>query len=155
MNRYQNVLTPVDFSPISQDLARRAQELAEHYQAKLTLLHIIEDFPVGAEPFGEPGALIVPVEVQQAQFEQAHKQLQTLREQLKLADTTQLKATEGMASDAIIQYAQEHAIDLIVMGHNSHKGFLGFMMGSTAATVLKQAECDVFIIQNRPADTED
>lgn len=155
MNRYQNVLTPVDFSPISQDLARRAQELAEYYQAKLTLLHIIEDFPVGAEPFGEPGALIVPVEVQQAQFAEAHAQLQTLCEQLKLPDTTQLHAIEGLPSDTIIQYAQENTTDLIVMGHNSHKGFLGFMMGSTAATVLKQAECDVFIIQNRLADTED
>ncbi len=153
MKSYQNILCPVDFSPISQRIAYRAHDLAQHYQASLTLIHVIEDYPMGVEPFGEPAALIIPPELQEQHLETAYKNLKELRQQLDFSDTVGLKVVDGAPSDAVIFYAKEHSIDLIVVGHNSHKGFLGFMMGSTASTILKHAECDVFILQNRPSDS--
>ena len=53
MFMYTHILVPVDFSPVSQRSINRAQELAAHYQAQLTVLHIVEDIPLGVAAFGD------------------------------------------------------------------------------------------------------
>ena len=46
MENYQHILIAADFSEHSQQVINRAQELAERYQAKLSICHIIEDLPI-------------------------------------------------------------------------------------------------------------
>lgn len=51
---------------------------------------------------------------------------------------------KGHTARAIVDYANENAIDLIVIG--SHKPGLGrFLLGSTAARVVRHANCAVHV----------
>ena len=52
MKPYQHILVPVDFSQASQNSVQRAADLAQHYQAKLSLLHVVEDLSLGKVAFG-------------------------------------------------------------------------------------------------------
>ena len=45
MRQYRHILVAIDFSEISEAAAEQAFDLAGHYRAELTVLHIIEHFP--------------------------------------------------------------------------------------------------------------
>ncbi|BDZ74202.1 hypothetical protein GCM10025856_19210 [Methylophaga marina] len=44
--KYQHILIATDFSKQKDLISAKAQELAEQHQAKLSICHIIEDFPL-------------------------------------------------------------------------------------------------------------
>ena len=46
MKSYKNILCATDFSDFCTVAAERAAELARFYDARLTLLHVVEHFPV-------------------------------------------------------------------------------------------------------------
>ena len=147
MFAYKNILVPVDFSPVSQRSINRAQEIAAQYQAYLTLLHIVEDIPLGVAAFGDVGAVYLSPDTHDLVKETAQKQLTELAQQMQLGTEIKLKVIDGYANTSINAYAEDHHIDLIVIGHSAKSGFLGMLMGSTAETVAKHAKCDVLVMR--------
>ena len=147
MFAYKNILVPVDFSPVSQRSINRASEIAAHYQAHLTLLHVVEDIPLGVAAFGDVGAVYMSPDTHDLVKETAQKQLAELAQQMQLGTEIKLKVIDGYANTSINDYAEDHHIDLIVIGHSAKSGFLGMLMGSTAETVAKHAKCDVLVMR--------
>ncbi|MCP4406270.1 MAG: universal stress protein [Gammaproteobacteria bacterium] len=45
MHIYKHILVPIDFSEISEMAAGQAIEIIKCYQARVTLLHVVERFP--------------------------------------------------------------------------------------------------------------
>lgn len=77
----------------------------------------------------------------QAGFERAKE---ILEEKTAGLEGVTAEITRGHASRAIIDYAIAHAIDCIVIG--SHKpDFSDFLIGSTAARVVRHAPCAVHV----------
>ncbi|SEA67825.1 universal stress protein A [Thiothrix caldifontis] len=150
MYRYQHLLAPIDFSNSSINVVQRARELAEMYDARLTLLHVLEDVPLGIEPFGESTSLMLNEELRNQQRENAEKQMQSLIQQLNLPLSVEPAIKEGFATDTILEFAQHKNIDLIVIAHSGKKGFLGFL-GSTANAVVKATQCDVLVMRDHVA----
>ena len=54
----------------------------------------------------------------------------------------------GMPADEIVQYADEHAIDLIVMGTHGREGVMRVVLGSVAETVVRRARCPVLTVHH-------
>ena len=146
MQRYQHILAPVDFSDASNGVIKRALELAEHYDARLTLLHVVENMPLGIEPFGEPSSLVLSVEIQEQQLSNANAKMQALAQQFSLPLSVEQAVLEGFTTSTLLEFAQEKQVDLIVIAHSGKKGFLGFL-GSTADAVVKSAHCDVLVVR--------
>lgn len=146
MQRYQHILAPVDFSDASNGVIERALELAEHYDARLTLLHVVENMPLGIEPFGEPSSLVLSVEIQEQQLSNATAKMQALAQQFSLPLSVEQAVLEGFTTSTLLEFAQEKQVDLIVIAHSGKKGFLGFL-GSTADAVVKSAHCDVLVVR--------
>lgn len=153
MKSYQHIMVPVDFSDMSASIVMRAQELAEHYNASLSLLHVVQDMAIGSEPFGEPASLVMYEELRELQLERANTQMQLLADQLKLPLSVAREIREGMTSTTVLAAAEEKAVDLLVIGHSGKKGFFGFM-GSTATDVVKVAHCDVLVIRTPKAASQ-
>jgi universal stress protein A len=147
MFAYQHILVPVDFSPVSQRSIYRAQELAAQYQARLTLLHIVEDIPLGVTAFGDVGAIYMAPDTEEKLIEAAKTQLADLAKRMNLEETVQLVTFNGYPNVSINSYAEENQVDLIVIGHNAKHGLLGLLMGSTAETVTKHAKSDVLVMR--------
>ena len=55
----------------------------------------------------------------------------------------------GRPAEEIVQYAHEHAIDLIVMGTHGREGVMRAVLGSVAETVVRRAPCPVLTV-HRP-----
>lgn len=147
MKAYGHILVPVDFSQISAAIVMRADELAGFYQAKLTLLNVLEDVPLGSVAFGGTAELTMPPALQQNQLNAAKEKLQALVDKQGVVGSANVEViyTSGKPSAAILEFAKNHAVDLIVVGNSGRRGVLGFM-GSTAEATVKGAPCDVMAV---------
>lgn len=54
---------------------------------------------------------------------------------------------KGEASSVITSYANEHEVDLVVMGTVGRSGLSGMIMGNTAERILEQLECSVLAVK--------
>jgi len=144
MKKYKKVLCAIDFSEHCQVAAIRAAELAQHYEAGLTLLHVVEYFPEQRsnewiEPEGEdPKAY---------QEKKARDLLAGIASQLGCDEIGQeVRFTTHSAKHEIIRYAGEHNSDLIVVASHGRHG-LQALLGSTANGVINNAPCDVLVVR--------
>ena len=53
----------------------------------------------------------------------------------------------GLPAEEIVQYADEHAIDLIVMGTHGREGVMRVVLGSVAESVVRRAPCPVLTVR--------
>lgn len=152
MTPYKRVLVPVDFSPVSLEALASARELAKSTGATLHLFHSVDD--VAWRYLGYP--LDALAQVQTAVTDSANEQLRELaiQEQREgLAVECTLVVSTRPAS-AIVTFAREHAIDLIVMGTHGRGAMLRMMLGSVAEHVVRTAPCPVMVVRDpRPRAT--
>jgi universal stress protein A len=142
MNGYRNVLLAVDFNAGTERVVERAVELCKLYGSRLSLLHVVEPIPVdaGAETVVPPSLYL-----EQDYAEQARRKLAEIRANSHLAEVQEF-VSMGHTKHEILRHAQEHAIDLIVVGSHGRHG-LALLLGSTANAVLHGAPCDVLAVR--------
>ncbi|QTR50839.1 universal stress protein [Candidatus Thiothrix anitrata] len=148
MQPYQQLLVPIDFTRASHSIVARAEELANFYNAHVHLLHILTDATLGSVTFGGTDKLGMPPALKQNQIQLATEKLQRLAADVGLNDQVSLQVTHttGKPSEAIIQFAKENHIDLVIVANSGKQSVLGFM-GSTAEATLKGVLCDVMAIR--------
>lgn len=142
MAAYREILLAVDFQPDCERVTERAVDVAERYGATLTLLHVVENLPV------EPGnELMIPpaTSVESELLENAERRLGELGSRLGIAADRQHVAV-GQTKYQIVTFAEENAIDLIVVGSHGRHG-LALLLGSTANALLHGAKCDVLAVR--------
>lgn len=141
MKNYQHVLCAVDLGPENVAVFSRAVELADHYHARLTLLHVVEYFPIDLA-----NELVLPQqqEIEQQLVAQAGKGLQSLVEKAPQRQVNSV-VVQGSIKSGIVEYAENNKADLIVIGRHGRHG-LSRLLGSVANAVLHHAPCDVLTI---------
>jgi len=138
------VLVATDFGHTSDAALFYGRDLARLYGARLHIAHIIDDAPVLSADL-DPLAV---TEAQRATEQAARAGLESL---LTTADRLQLHAravvrTSNDTAAAIVDYANEAGIDLIVMGTHGRTGLAHVVMGSVAEKVVRTARCPVLTI---------
>ena len=140
---YERILCPVDL-PHSEALVALALSIARKARARLTLLHVIEDLP-------PPFAALAPVD-----WATFHEDLERdARERLHHALPAQ--GADGCQVDEVVLTGKPHreilklasvsGASLIVMGIHGRNPVDRFFFGSTAASVLRQADCPVLTVR--------
>jgi universal stress protein A len=141
MPTYRNVLAVVDLGPDSHAVARRARELCQGPDARLTLLHVVEFVP--AEPLTD--ALLPAVQIEAELLERGRTRLAALASELSPPASRHEVAT-GNVKTEITRFAREQHIDLIVIGSHERHG-LSILVNLTEDTVLHAAPCDVLAVR--------
>ncbi len=54
---------------------------------------------------------------------------------------------QGIAADVIAEHAEAGGVDAIVMGTGGSTGVSGFVMGTTAETILRRVSCAVIAVK--------
>ena len=81
-------------------------------------------------------------------FAQAQKQMNALVEKSKGASPNCTGVVlKGDVTDSILQYVEDQASDLIIIGTHGYKGIQKIMMGSVANRVLRRASCPILIFK--------
>lgn len=144
MLRIRSILCPVDFSEHSRAALEYAADITRRFDARLTLLHVIEPvlYPVA---YGLPP--VTSVDYESVARESATKSLEQLAASLSgLSPTT--KIDTGAASQRICELAKSENHDLIVLATHGYTGLKHLFMGSTAERVVRHAHCAVMVVKS-------
>ena len=139
---WQHILAPVDFSPHAERSVKRAAALAKEKGAKLTLLHVVEDF-VLYDDFYDP-VMPMTMEYEDSLLEAASERLANWVKELDLGNP-EVEVLLGSSAATILSFAEAQDVDLIVMGSHGRKG-LARLLGSTTHSVLNRARCEVLSV---------
>lgn len=153
---YSKILLPLDGSEFSAEALPHAEAMAESSQAELVLFQVIEDTRdyvlTRAENLG-----IYAVEHSDTQREEA---LETARRYLddlasslrhrQIATSTDMGS--GDPATAIVDYARNEGVDLIVMSTHGRTGLARWAYGSVAHKVLQAAPCAVLVVRPKNFD---
>ncbi|HYW02399.1 MAG TPA: universal stress protein [Gammaproteobacteria bacterium] len=145
MNDYKHVLLALDLSPDSEPVAERAADLARRYDARLSMMHVVEYIPV--DPSGE-ALLPAPVTVEKELIDNARQKLAELAERLKVPQDA-CHVASGNIRREICRQAKEGEVDLIVLGRHERHG-LAVLLGSPDDAIIHRAPCDVLSVHIKP-----
>tara|TARA_R110001606_G_scaffold399310_1_gene584735 strand:+ start:60088 stop:60531 length:444 start_codon:yes stop_codon:yes gene_type:complete len=143
MENYQHILIAADFSEHSPQVISRAQEIAERYQAKLSICHIIEDFPIA--DFAYEPMISIDLDMRDAMLDSGKKHIADVANKLNIPPENQW-VEFGSPSLNVVNLAKDHKVDLIVVGSHGRHG-IKLLLGSTANGILHHALCDVLAVR--------
>jgi universal stress protein A len=143
MNLYQHILLAVDFFEQNETVIHRAHDLAKQHQAKLSLVHVVDNLPITDTSYGMdiPLNMDFTTELMNA----AKKRLADLGKKLAVTEENQWLEI-GSPKTEIVRIASENQVDLIVAGSHGRHG-LALLLGSTANGILHHATCDVLAVR--------
>ena len=143
MKEYQHVLLAVDFSEQGLYVAGKARSLAYRYQAKLSIIHVLDNIAMPDTNYGT----VIPLDQDSSYdlLEAEKAKLKQLGDQLNV-DVANRWMVWGVPKQEIINIAGQEKVDLIVVGSHGRHG-LALLLGSTANAVLHYAKCDVLAIR--------
>ncbi len=138
MIEVQRILVPVAGSLADEEAIQLACSLAKKNKAKIWVVYVIElkrSLPVDAE-----------VETEISQGEGILDKIENIAEEQDcIVETDLLQARD--AGPTIIEEANDHNVDLIIMGIQYKRRLGQFSLGEVVPYVLKNAPCRVILYQ--------
>ena len=142
----QRILFPTDFSDHSRVAEKSACDLADQFGAELHVLHVLHDLlltmPMTA------AALLIPPQSLENEITFAEEEIQKIPPPAWASGKKVVRVVRtGATFDTIVRYAQENAIDLIVIGTHGRTGLSHVLLGSIAERVVRHAPCSVLTVR--------
>lgn len=140
---FRNVLFPVDFSENNLRVVPYVQDVAAAHGSTLHLLYVVRDLSHFA-------GFYVPHPNLDGMVQEVAQGARRKMEQFVQTHFPDAQATGrvlvGDAADAIIKYARENMIDLIIMGTHGRRGLEHAIFGSVAEKVVKNSPVPVLTV---------
>jgi nucleotide-binding universal stress UspA family protein len=160
---YEKILVPLDGSELAAQALPRAEELARETGAQLILFRVLEDSASVLTALPTPGngmggvaganalgvvAVSLDEEKQRQAVDEAEQALEDLVASLhyRKVDAEAIIDT-GDPATQIVDYADMHDVDLIVMSSHGRTGLARLAYGSVANKVLRRASCKVDLVR--------
>ena len=145
----KKIVCPTDFSEPSMAALDAAFELAQHFDAELTILHVLASLPVYPNEMGLAAINLYSSDAERRT--EAQNQINSL---------IQPRITRGISAMPMVRFgdapleitdaaAESHA-DLIVLGTHGETGWRFLAIGSVAAKVVRMAHRPVLTIYGGP-----
>ncbi len=134
---FDHILLPIalDHNPEKGSAMQIAQSLVSE-TGKITILSVVEVIPTYVDAY-------LPVE---ARAEKIDETKNLVEEFAAIYPKCKAEVVYGHAANSILSFAEEHDVDCIVIA--SHKpGVADFLIGSTAARVVRHAQCHVHVVR--------
>lgn len=143
MSNYQHILLALDYSFEGNLVAEKAQQLVRRHQAKLSLVHVLDNIAMPDTAYGT----VIDLTVKSADdaLETEKNKFRALAESLDI-DPARCWLIWGNPKQEIVTLADREQADLLVIGSHGRHG-LALLLGSTANAVLHHAHCDVLAVR--------
>jgi nucleotide-binding universal stress UspA family protein len=155
---FSKILVPHDGSKYAEKALNKAVNLAKVMKgSEIIILNIMEEIPIPPTLFttrvrhhktGEDTTL--STYFRDLQTDMRHKMMGTLEEiKQKYKNSVRIRTAVlvGRPEHKIVEFANRHNVDLIVMGSRGLKGISRFVMGSVSRNVSEKAKCTVMIVK--------
>ena len=138
---YTDILVPTDGSEGAEAAIAPAIDIARTYDARIHALTVIDTMALGADV--RSGAILDTLE------ESAQSAVETIEEQATRASVSAVETTiaHGNPYRGIRSYAENHDIDLIVMGTHGRSGIERYLLGSVAEKTVRTSPAPVMTVR--------
>jgi nucleotide-binding universal stress UspA family protein len=138
---FRKIMVGIDGSPASEKALAAAVDLAARYQAELTA--------VGVAHIPEVvGTMDEVEEMRQAAETHCHDIGQAAVAYAKSRGVALRSVVlRGHAADALVRYAENERMELVILGHHGHSRIARFFLGSTTDRVSEHCPCTVMIVK--------
>jgi universal stress protein E len=144
------VLVASDLSPVTEEALRLGLSLRDLCEAKVHVLHVVE------YPLDRLWSTGLPNPATDAYHEKIRAEaMRALEQQLERA--SEGGSTEGVSlhladrvavpEPAILQFLEQHDIDLLIIGTIARTGIPGMFIGNTAERLLPEVSCSVLAVK--------
>lgn len=148
MRGYRHLLLALDFAEECAEVAHKAIELARQTNAKLSVVHVLDNIAMPDTGYGAVISLQNTTDDPALAAEK--KRYQEMLDDYGVASQDAWMVW-GNPQQEIVALANKLGVDLIVLGSHGRHG-LALLLGSTANAVLHHAECDVLAVRVTESD---
>lgn len=139
------VLVPIDGSPQAQNALEYAiREFPDATFVALTVLNPAE-MSAGGTEMGMASYADRWLEAEEERAEERFGQARALAEEHGV--TLEAETVLGRPARAIVDYAEDHDVDQVVMGSHGRDGVSRILLGSVAETVVRRSPCPVTVVR--------
>jgi universal stress protein A len=140
------ILVATDFSEPAAAALRYGRALAGHFKSMLHVVHVVGTLP---SVFNGAEAYIVSVpDLQQQVEDAAQKELEALRiDSDELPLFRRVLITSNVTAAAIVHYAKQEHVGLIVAGTHGRGAVAHALIGSVAERIVRTAPCPVLTVR--------
>ncbi|MEF8829384.1 MAG: universal stress protein [Haloarcula sp.] len=161
---YEHILFPTDGSTGAEAALAHARTLAETHDATLHIMTVIDTSsphigmtsagPEGAttgmiaeeHDASEPGMVGEEHDVESSLLERSQAVVDAAADEVEGVDTV-TAVERGAPHSAILDYADENDVDLIVMGTHGRTGVERYLLGSVAEKVVRTSDVPVLTVR--------
>ena len=150
---YETVLFPTDGSDPSLRALDYAFDLADTYGATLHALYVVDT----TYPYGDfDGGGVDPEPLLRALREEGDRALDDVEERAESAGIPLVRASResGHVHRAILEYADDNDVDVIVMGTHGRRGLGRWILGSVTERVVRAADVPVLTVRSDSENEE-
>lgn len=144
---FYHILAPVDGSESSMDAAKYAMNLAKKYKAQLTTITISHNKLSSYGLASPPDSLKQMKERDELESSGWFNKFTHDASNLGIRLKTELVDSQMSVDGTIVEYADSHGVDLIVLGTRGRSGLKRLLLGSVAMGVVRYAACSVIIVK--------
>lgn len=133
-----------------------ALELSKQFKAKVDIIHVIEPMGIFAESILDT---YLPVkDLERLRKEGVQHVMSTIKERITATMASEFASSDdesclgeinvirGRAADTILQYVDDHNIDMVVMGTHGESGGANCGLGSVASKILQRSSIPVLMV---------
>ena len=140
----KKILVATDFSPIATAALRFAAKLAKQMHAELIALYADRFEPPAEFTTHQVAAVAGTLSASQ---QRAADELERCVAQNVAADVqTHAVVLEAPPVTAVVSYAKQNGVDLIVVGTHARKGLDRFLLGSVAEKIIANSPVPVIVV---------
>lgn len=142
----KTIVAALDFSDASTSVRDAAVKMAESFGAVLHLVHVIEPEPTYSAYGFTPEEFPAIHTFQKEARSRAGKALAAQREKVTGELSVETHLLEGTPLRVLLQFAEEHDADLMVLGSHGHGVMASVLLGSVAEGMVRKAEIPALVV---------
>lgn len=140
----KTILTPIDFSGVSDAVIKAAVTLTQAVGGRLVLLHVVQP-PVITSEYGAVMANVQEIVAVSERSSRIHLERHK-RRLLKAGLNVSVSQATGTPVTIIVEQATKRRAAYVVMGSHGHSALYDLLAGSTTSGVLKRSPCPVLVV---------
>jgi len=143
---FKKILVPIDGSNSAKASLKEAMMLGERFGSELIVFTVVPELAVFEEyptnyPFSE--------DIIKANTKRAEQLLEQVKSEMVYDGEIITCYETGAPATEIVNYAEEHDVDLIVIGNRGLGAFSRTLLGSVSNKVINHAHTNVLVVKSK------
>ncbi|NLE94767.1 MAG: universal stress protein [Dehalococcoidia bacterium] len=144
---FDKILVCLDGSPLSEQVVPYSTEVAQRFGSRVVILQVLQIPSSLAAASAQGAENVIEEELRRLSFE-AHQYLDGIATKMKENGVqTEVSVIEGTPGDAIVEFASQSGIELIVLATHGRKSLGRLVFGSVADHVIRNTTIPVLSVK--------